>query len=76
MNAAPTKGASVDAELARARETLRVAQTLADAGLYADAVGRAYYAMFPRPGSEYQVKTWVGAASCRRSWKWNPPSST
>ena len=30
----------------------------------------------PRPGSENQVKTWVGAALWRRSWKCSPPSST
>ncbi len=37
---------AVEAELVRARETLRAARVLFDAGLFADTVGRAYYAMF------------------------------
>ena len=32
----------------------------------------------PQPGTyrDWQVKTWVGAALWRRSWKCSPPSST
>jgi uncharacterized protein (UPF0332 family) len=41
----PTPG-SVPHELGRARESLQAARVLVDAGLFADAVSRSYYAIF------------------------------